>query len=303
MILFKMKWLIAFLTFSCLTLLTAKAVLATDPVLELSQDQWVGAKKEIELSTGIKALYVEMGQPEATPIVFLHGMTDNSRSWSLIASYFAGQYRLIIPDLRGHGGSDKPDLRSYPVSLYASDIAALIEALGLEKAHVVGHSLGSFIAQELAINYPEKVSKVVLESSALVHFESLGKDIYLAAVGFGENPPDDAFMEAWYTNPNPVNEEFLKLEMAESKGLPPHAWRAITKGAAESYLLPFMDELKAPTLILWGAADGFFGAEAQAALKAALPGAKSVDYPNIGHNIQWEIPEQMAKDVLAFLTE
>jgi pimeloyl-ACP methyl ester carboxylesterase len=64
-----------------------------------------------------------------------------------------------------------------------------------------------------------------------------------------------------------------------------------------------MDELKAPVLILWGSMDGFFGAEAQKALKDAIPQAETIDYENIGHNIQWEVPERMAKDVLGFLAK
>jgi pimeloyl-ACP methyl ester carboxylesterase len=298
------------LPLACLLALSALSALSStpaaqgaEPVLSLSQDQWVGAKKEMALPTGLTMKYVDMGQPSGPPLVLIHGMTDNSRSGSPIAPFLSGERRLIIVDLRGHGGSGKPDLRMYPVSLYAADVAALLDGLGIEKASVVGHSLGSMVAQALAINYPEKVDKVVLESSALVAFDSLGRDIYDAALGFGENPPDDEFMEGWYSNPNPVDQDFLRREMAESKGLPPHAWRAIAKGAAASDLTHFMDELKAPTLILWGSADGFFGAEAQALLKKALPSAASIDYEGTGHNIHWEIPQKMAADVAAFLAK
>ena len=285
------------------SLLFGPAAAPAEPVLSLGQDELVSAKKDVALPTGIKVKYVELGPPEAPTVVLIHGMTDNSRSWSLMAPYLTDAHRLIIPDLRGHGGSDKPDLRAYPINLYAADIAALIDSLELGKVHVVGHSLGSMIAQALAMDYPEKVNKIVLEASALVAFDSLGRDVYDAAVGFGANPPGDDFMEAWYANPNPVDPDFLAREMAESKALPPHAWRAIAKGTAVSDLTRFMDEIKAPTLILWGTADGFFGAAAQEALKAALPNARSVSYEGTGHNIQWEIPEKMAADVKSFLAE
>jgi pimeloyl-ACP methyl ester carboxylesterase len=295
----KPVWLGIIIPFLALCLI--RPAIAAEPLLSLGQDEWREAKKEIAIDTGIRLKYVEMGQPQGPPLVLVHGMTDNSRSWSLIAPALAADFRLIIPDLRGHGDSDKPDLRMYPISSYADDLASLMDALGIDSALVVGHSLGSMIAQALAVNYPEKVRKVVLESSCLVKFESMGKDVYEAAVGFGEDPPPDDFMEAWYSNPNPVDPDFLRREMAESKALPPHAWRAIAKGTAASDLTPFMDELKAPTLILWGSADGFFGAEAQTALKAALPQAQTIDYLDVGHNIHWESPEIMAKDVIGFL--
>lgn len=286
------------------TLLSAPASAAPAGLPQkLSQDDWVKAKQTAVLPGGLNLKYVEMGQADGEALILLHGMTDNSRSWSLIVPYFTGKYHVYMLDQRGHGDSDKPDLRMYPVNAYADDLAAFMEVKGIAKAHIVGHSLGSMIAQAFAINYPEKTAKVVLEASALVTFESMGRDLYDAAVAFGDNQPDDEFMAAWYANPNPVDMDFLKREMKESQNIPPHAWRAITKGTAFSDLAPFMDELKAPTLILWGSQDGFFNQAAQEALRQAIPQAEFIAYDGIGHNIQWEMPEKMAEDVLRFLAK
>ncbi len=285
---------------SCETDSTA-AVAETGLPLEITQAEWVDAKEEIVLSTGITMKYVEMGQADGDVIIFLHGMTDNSRSWSLIAPYFTENYHVFLLDQRGHGDTDKPDLRMYPISLYASDLAAFMDEMEIETADIVGHSLGSMIAQTFAINYPEMVDRLVLESSALVEPASLGTDLYEAAVSFGEEEPDDEFMAAWYYNPNPVDEEFLGYEMEESQNIPAYAWRAITKGCSFSDLTLFMSELTCPTLILWGSADGFFGEANQTALQDAIEGEEFIAYEGIGHNIQWEIPEQMAADVIAFL--
>ena len=267
----------------------------------LSQDQWVEAKQSVDLPTGLTLKYVEMGRTDGVPLIFLHGMTDNSRSWSLAAPYFTDKYHVFMLDQRGHGDSGKPDLRMYPLALYAADLAAFMEARGLEKAHIVGHSLGSMIAQAFAVNYPEKTISLTLEASAIP--AGMGRDLYDAAVAFGENQPDDEFMAAWYANPNPVDDDFLKREMAESKNIPPHAWRAITKGFAAVDLRPFMDEIKAPTLIMWGTEDSFFGPEQQEALRKAIPQAEFMVYDKYGHNLQWEIPERMAKDLLKFLAK
>lgn len=273
----------------------------TELVTELSQDDWVGAKQEVELATGINMKYVEMGQADGEIIIFLHGMTDNSRSWSLIVPHFTDTYQVYMLDQRGHGDTDKPEAALYPISQYAEDLAAFMDAMNIDKAHIVGHSLGSMIAQTFAANYPNRVDHLILESTAPVEFDSLGRGLYDAAVSFGENQPDDEFMAGWYANPNPVDEDFLQREMKESQNIPPHAWRAITKGASFCDLVPFMDEITAPTLILWGSLDGFFGEELQNRIKGLLPEAQFVAYEDIGHNIQWEIPEQMAQDVLEFL--
>lgn len=276
---------------------TQQATLPT----ELSQDDWVGAKQEVQLSTGINMKYVEMGQADGEAIIFLHGMTDNSRSWSLIVPYFTDEYHVYMLDQRGHGDTDKPEVAMYPISQYADDVAAFMDEKGIEKAHIVGHSLGSMIAQTFAVNYPDQVDHLVLVASAPITCETMGRDLYDAAVSFGDNQPDDEFMAAWYANPNPVDEDFLQREMKESQSIPPYAWRAITKGTAFSNLVPFMEELKAPTLILWGSLDGFFNEDAQNDLKELIPEAQFIGYDDIGHNIQWEIPEQMATDILLFI--
>jgi pimeloyl-ACP methyl ester carboxylesterase len=277
-----------------------RPALAAGPVPGLSQAEWNGTKKELRLSTGIAVKYVEAGKLDGPPVVLIHGMADSSRSWSLTTPFLGQGYRLIMPDLRGHGGSDKPDTRDYPVSLHASDIAALIDGLGLKKAFVAGHSLGSMIAQALAINYPEKALKIALVSSALVASGDIFKEIYSAAKGFGENGPDDEFLELFYSNPTPVDGELIKRMTEEAKAVPVHSWRAITKGMACSYLPPVMDELTAPTLILWGSADSIFGPEYQEALKGALPSARFIAYEGRGHNIHWELAEKVASDIAAF---
>lgn len=269
--------------------------------LKIAQADWVDAKQEITLSTGIKMKYVEMGQADGEVVIFLHGMTDNSRSWSLIAPFFTDKYHIYLLDQRGHGDTDKPDLRMYPISLYASDLADFMDQLGIQKANIVGHSMGSMIGQVFAVNYPEKVNTLVLESSAPISADYLGTSLYEIALSFGDNPPDEEFMKDWYYNPNPVDEEFLGYEMAESAAIPPYAWRAITKGFSFSNLMPFMTELKAPTLVLWGSADGFFDKTIQDVLLEAIQGEEFITYDNIGHNIHWEIPEKMAQDVIRFI--
>ena len=266
---------------------------------EIAQSDWVDAKQAVELDTGITMKYVEMGNPEGKPLVLIHGMTDNSRGWSLMAPFLAEDFHLYIPDLRGHGDTDKPDLRSYPISLYASDIASFMTEVGVDEADILGHSLGSAVAQAFAINYSDMTNHLILESSTPV--KSGDTTMYETALEFGEDPPSEEFMDSWYSNPNPVDEEFLSYEMEESRTLPPYDWRQITKGFSSSNLTPFMDELESPTLILWGTADSLMGKSQQDELKKLIPDAEFISYQGNGHNIQWEIPEDMAADVSDFL--
>ena len=272
--------------------------------MEISQTDWDSQRQFVELSTGIKMAYVEMGETDGEPLVLIHGMTDNSRSWSLIAPYFAeAGYHIYMIDLRGHGESDQPDTGFYTTATYAADISAFMEAKDINRADIIGHSLGSMTAQTFELLYPDKCDHVVWESTTPVSADALGTDYYeygrsLSADGH----PDDAFMKEWYACVNPVDEEFLKYEMEESQALPGADWERIAGGAAYSNLMPFYAYLddSIPTLILWGSADSFFGEEAQNELKELVPFAQFISYDGIGHNIQWENTKQMAKDCIAF---
>ncbi len=275
--------------------------------MEIAQADWDSYRQKIELPTGITMAYVEMGTEDGDPLVLIHGMTDNSRAWSLIAPYFTeAGYHVYMIDLRGHGETDKPNNGFYTTDDYAEDVAAFMDAKGIEKADIIGHSLGSMTAQTFELLYPEKCNHVVWESSTPVNAEALGTFYYEYGKELGaDEHPDDAFMEEWYTNPNPVDEEFLGYEMEESQALPGADWICIAGGATFSNLDPYYQYLddSIPTLILWGSADGFFDQAKQDALRELGPFAKFIAYEGNGHNLQWEIPEQMAKDCIAFFND
>ncbi len=273
--------------------------------MEISQDDWNDNRQYVELSTGITMSYVEMGVEDGPALILQHGMTDNSRVWSLSAPYFAAAgYHVYMPDLRGHGYSDQPDTRMYTVSDFAADLNAFMEAKGIEKADMVGHSLGSMTMQAFLLLYPERCKSVTLVSSAPVSPEHLGMDTYNYAITLkdGEHPDDD-FMSAWYTNANPVDEEFLSYVMQESQQLSAASWKAISAGATVEDLRPFYPYFddSIPLMILHGTEDGFSNDDYQKALLEYLPWATYKVYDGVGHNIQYEIPEQFAADVLDFI--
>src|SRR5829696_5228258 len=113
--------------------------------LPVDQSAWASFKKEVRLQNGIRLAYVEAGDPKGEPLLLLHGFTDSSRSFSPMVPYL-GQYRLLIPDQRGHGASQ-----------FAYDARLFLDALGVKRAAVVGHSLGSMVAISLAADHPDRV--------------------------------------------------------------------------------------------------------------------------------------------------
>ncbi|MFQ5578616.1 MAG: alpha/beta fold hydrolase [Anaerolineae bacterium] len=110
----------------------------------------------------VQLYYEETGAGE--PLLFLHGLGSGARDWALQVTAFAGRYRVITMDARGHGQSDKPP-GPYSVPMFAADANALLERLQLPPAHVVGLSMGGMTAFQLALDAPERVKSLVIVNS------------------------------------------------------------------------------------------------------------------------------------------
>jgi len=313
-----MKKIICIITLMLISLLTISCKNKEDKELpqNITQDEWADAKKFITLSTGIKMAYIEMGNPEGQKIILQHGMTDNSRSWSLSAPYFVeAGYHVYLPDLRGMGKSDAPD-GLYTAITYATDLKAFFDAKGIDKAILVGHSLGSFTVQTFALMFPERCEKVVLVSSIPVkqyQTESLLRiyDNYVEPLGEDEHP-SDKFMDLWYEctfkENNALEVEFDKCLAglkAESKILAKKTWKNIILGLVATDLsgLYCKFDTSIPVLLLHGDQDVMTKNEYQDELKTLLNINENSykNYLNVGHNIQFEIPDQCSNDILNWI--
>lgn len=111
----------------------------------------------------IVTYYEEAGSGD--PLVLVTGLGADIQSWALTAPALAKQYRVVMPDNRGAGRTSAPD-RPYAIGQMAGDVVALLDRLGIEKAHVLGFSMGGFVAQEIAISHPGRVEKLVLMNTA-----------------------------------------------------------------------------------------------------------------------------------------
>src|SRR5882724_5414946 len=134
------------------------------PRLEIDLDAFDASKKLMALPDGESLAYIDRGNRSAPVVVLIHGYTDNARDWVPMLPYLSKRYRLILVDIRGHGQSSKPEC-CYSRLDFAYDIKLLLDALSVEKADIVGHSLGSIIAQTFAEYWPERTSRVVLIAS------------------------------------------------------------------------------------------------------------------------------------------
>ncbi|MGM0883128.1 MAG: alpha/beta fold hydrolase [Bacillota bacterium] len=124
-------------------------------------------KKQRIHVNGIDLVYEECGSSNSNVIVLLHGFCGSSLYWHKLCPMLSGQYRVIIPDLRGHGESSVPE-GIYTMERMADDIAQLLEALRIEKVVMFGHSLGGYVTAAFAEQYPDKLTGFALIHSTVL---------------------------------------------------------------------------------------------------------------------------------------
>jgi pimeloyl-ACP methyl ester carboxylesterase len=274
---------------------------ASDEIPIPAQADWANAKKTIKLSNGVTLAYVEMGNSAGPPTLLIHGYTDNSRSWSLIAPYLKDR-RLLAIDLRGHGKSDAPAC-CYSYTDFADDASLFLDAMGITKADVIGHSLGSLAGQLLAAQHPDKVGKLVLISSTTAVGGGPGSWLWDNVTQLkAPIDPNSQFMMDWYANPNPVDDDFLTRERTESAATPLQVWNGVLWGTVVNDLTLIAPLVKSPVLVLWGEKDGLFDLSHQEKLEKAYPEARFEVFAGAGHNMFWEFPKDTATIISDFLT-
>jgi pimeloyl-ACP methyl ester carboxylesterase len=285
-------------------------VAGVPPPLQVDLDAFDALKKTVQLSDGVTLAYIDSGNPTGPPVVLIHGYTDNARDWVPVLPYLSKRFRLILVDIRGHGKSSKPEC-CYTRLDFAYDIKLLLDALSIRRADVIGHSLGSIIAQTFAEYWPERTDRVVLISStggrppgsaAPPQFD------YAAEIRKLKDPidPDSPFMIAWWDSPTPVNPDFIRRQRQDAAAIPLKVWLAVLDEAlpsATAYvdLQSTLPRLKAPTLLIWGSKDPIMEEPLRKTLRDALPGAHVKVFEGLGHNPFWEDPAAVARVINTFL--
>ncbi|HET7239869.1 MAG TPA: alpha/beta hydrolase [Gemmatimonadales bacterium] len=257
---------------------------------------------DVTLATGVRLRYAEQGDPRGPAVVLLHGYSDSWFSWSRVLPLIPSRYHVIALDQRGHGDSDKPE-DGYAMHDFAGDVLALMDTLHFERATIVGHSMGSFVAQRIAVTAPSRVERLVLVGSAPAFRRMSGVDDFAAAVYALEDPVSQQFAREFQVSTiyQPIPAEFLDTAVATSLRLPARVWHGIMTGMLDAPVIPELAGLGVPTLILSGDRDAVFAPAAQQALIAQLPKARSSIYAETGHAPHWERPERFAGDLVGFL--
>ena len=261
----------------------------------IDQAGWNARKQQVTLPSGLRLSYVELGDPRGTPVLLLHGYTDSSRVWTILAPRLAG-HRLIIPDQRGHGGSDAPAC-CYSMHQYADDARLLLDALGVERTAIVGHSMGSMVAQVMAAEHPERVTRIALIGSTGLAPLTRGSWMWTEIMALREPIATNAeFLRLWgpRSSPTPVDAEMMRWYEPEIAATPPHVWRAVLRELAAVPAARHAADVAAPVLVLSGGRDELFPAEHHRSLVEAYPGARAHVFADLGHNLILERPDEVA---------
>ena len=275
----------------------ADVTLTSSRIMTDDRDDW-----NVALPTGVRLNFVERGDPGGTPVILLHGYTDSHRSYDRILPLLPASFHVFAVTHRGHGDSSKPDA-GYTPSHFAADLAAFLDAMRIESAVIVGHSMGSTVAQRFAIDYPSRTRALLLEGAFFPSPHNDAVREFFGTVSTFTDPIDPKAVREFQqsTLAAPVPSEFFERIVSESLKVPARVWKA----ALEPYLtVDFSDRLKdvtVPTLLIWGDRDGFTGRAEQDRLNRALAGSRLTVYSGTGHCPHWEEPERFAADVVAFV--
>lgn len=129
--------------------------------------------KELRVKLGQVELQVRDSEGKSEAIIFLHFSGANLMMWQRVLPYFHEHYRMILVDLRGHGKSDVPE-SGYHMDVMAQDLIGIMDQLGIEKAHLLGSSLGAEVGLSLAANHPERVLSLILDGAMNSEYGSYG---------------------------------------------------------------------------------------------------------------------------------
>ncbi len=253
------------------------------------------------LPSGLGLHVAEWGSQDGQAVLMLHGYSDSWFSYSRMLPLLTADLRVIVPDQRGHGGSDRPP-DGYAPDTFADDAIQLLDTLGIERAVVVGHSMGSFIARKIAVNAPERVERLVLIGSAATARNEATPQL-LEEVRTLADPVGADFVRAFQSSTihRPVPADFFEQIVAESLKVPARVWKAALNGLLADDLTADCARIRCPVLILGGDRDGVFARAEQERLASCIPGAILKISPDIGHDPQWEAPDDVVSDLLAFL--
>lgn len=255
----------------------------------------------LRLATGITTSVTEAGEAGAwPPVLLLHGWAGSRRTFAPLLPLVARHVRTIAVDLRGHGDADKP-ATGYDLPALATDVVAVLDALGMDHAVLVGASSGGYLAQQVAVSAPDRVAGLVLAGAP---HDLRARPPFADDLAQVSDPVDPAWVRrfiAGFTDLDRLPSWYVDVLVEDALRLPAPLWTATFLGFHTSRPPTELGVIEAPTLVISGGRDGLLGRAQTDALVSAVPDAQWIEYEDTGHLVLEEQPARLAADVVAFL--
>jgi len=247
---------------------------------------------------------------DGEPLLLINGYGQYSGHWAKLIPCLSREYRVIAFDNRGTGQSDKPKI-SYTIKMMAADAGGLLDAIGVDQAHIFGVSMGGMISQEFAINYPDKVISLIMGCTQCGGAKTVQPTPEALAFLFS---PEIARLpvaeRARATAPWLWNQEFIDkhpeavewyVEATCKYPTPPSGFACQAQAIAGHDTYDRLPQIKAPTLVITGGGDRIIQAGNSKILASRIPGAELVMLENSGHGFIGDAAAEATKAILDFL--
>lgn len=247
---------------------------------------------------GIRTRFIASGSPDKPLLLLLHGTGGHAEAYSRNLGAHGEHFHTVAIDLIGHGWTDKP-AKGYEIGDYAAHVLKVMDALGRKRASISGESLGGWVAAYIAIHHPERVEKLVLNTSGgwTAHPEVMSRLKTLSMEAVNDPNPERIRqrLEFLMHDKSKVNDDLVETRRAI------YAQPALKAIMPEILCLQEMDirrrnmftpeqtlQIKAPTLVLWTSHDPTAAPEEGRNIASSIPGAKFVVMNECGHWPQFE---------------
>ena len=262
--------------------------------------------------------YLEGGNPAGKPVVLVHGFGGDKDNWSFYAPYLTGEYRLICPDLPGFGENARSLDIDHAVATQAVRLRDFLDALGIDKCHLGGNSMGGYIALHFALEFPERLRSLTLFNNAGVigpDESELQKIVEaegtVSVTGASPLVPRtlaemDRLMGFVVHKRRYIPAQFKKLMLADNQ---PH--QALLDSIFEQMIDDIqhrplnerLGDVSTPTQIIWGRHDQLVDVSCATVQHAGIKGSELVIFEDVGHVPMIEAPAKTAQHHLAFLAK
>jgi pimeloyl-ACP methyl ester carboxylesterase len=262
-------------------------------------------------ANGLKLHYLDYGTEGRPPVLFVHGGAAHAHWFDFVAPRFTPDFHMRSLDLRGHGDSAWADPPVYSFALYASDLAAVVEALDLRDFALVGHSMGGMVSLLYAATYPGRVAKlVVVDSRMLMPLNRVGAMREAGTRSAKTYASQAELISRYRLEPpgthTPAPEIIHHMAVHSGREKPDGTWqhkfdRNLFAQFERVDGIPLWEKIRIPALLMKGERSNRLGPEVLAMVKARAPQVELIEVPDADHHIMLDNPGGFLTAVRGFL--